>query len=278
MDPRTVPLEAGADERAAADLPLTGRPRQARLFGVRFDLLNADELRAWVRSTLEGPPTTQHIAFSNAEFLLEARRNERLRRYLNGCERNLVDSVGVVHGLAMANGIPRPARLSGTVFVATMCEEAAASGAKVFLFGSKPGVAQRAAAGLQRRAPGLHVCGTADGYAGAERVLAEVRATRPDVLVVCLGNPRQEAWVEDHLAELDLKLVWGAGGALDFYSGDVPLAPAWVQRAGLEWLFRLVTNFSVARLRRQLGLAQFAALVARARMRRALRERGERRS
>ena len=85
---------------------------------------------------------------------------------------------------------------------------------------------------------------------------------------MCLGNPRQEYWVEDHLAELDLKLVWGAGGALDFYSGDVPLAPDWVQRAGFEWLFRLVTNFSIARLRRQLRLVQFMALVLAERLRR----------
>ena len=249
--------------------PSPGRgPRTASLFGVEFDLLVADELRAWVRATLEGPPRTRHVAFSNAEFLLEARRNERLTRYLNACDLNLVDGIGVVLGLASVNGIPRPERLSGTVFVATMCQEAAATGSRVFLFGSKPGVAERAATGLARLAPGLVVCGTADGYDDAARVMDEVRRTRPDVLVVCLGNPRQEEWVEDHLSELDLKLVWGAGGALDFYSGDVPLAPDWVQRAGFEWLFRLLTNFSLARLRRQLRLIGFVVLIAAARVRR----------
>ena len=86
--------------------------------------------------------------------------------------------------------------------------------------------------------------------------------------MVCLGNPLQERWIEEHIGELDLKLVWGAGGALDFYSGDVPLAPDRVQRAGLEWLFRLVTNFSIARLRRQLGLIEFVGLVIRGRVQR----------
>ena len=98
--------------------------------------------------------------------------------------------------------------------------------------------------------------------------MSRIRETRPDVVSVCLGNPLQEAWVEDHLGELDLKLVWGAGGALDFYSGDVPLAPDWVQRVNLEWLYRLVTNFSIARLRRQLRLAEFVSLVIRGRLRR----------
>jgi N-acetylglucosaminyldiphosphoundecaprenol N-acetyl-beta-D-mannosaminyltransferase len=254
-------LDRGPETPRAGD-----RSASATLFGVRFDLLTPGELRAWVRAVLAGPDANHHVAFSNSEFVLEARRNGRLRRYLNGCELNLVDGIGVVYALRLLTG-RRPHRLSGTTFVATMCEEAAASGARVFLFGSRPGVAERAAAGLERRAPGLQVCGTVDGFDGARDVLAKVREAAPDVLVVCLGNPRQEAWVEDHLDELNLKLVWGAGGALDFYSGDVPLAPGWVQRAGLEWLFRLVTNFSIARLRRQLQLVTFVGLVLRERVR-----------
>jgi N-acetylglucosaminyldiphosphoundecaprenol N-acetyl-beta-D-mannosaminyltransferase len=249
-----------------------GSSRSATLFGVRFDLLTSTELRTWVREALAGPAETRHIAFSNSEFLLEARRNERLRRYLNGCDLNMADGIGVVYAFRLLTR-RRPQRLSGTVFVATMCEEAAAVGARVFLFGSSPGVADRAAAGLARRVPGLEVCGTADGFAGARNVLDQVREAAPDVLVVCLGNPLQEQWVEDHLGELDLKLVWGAGGALDFYSGDVPLAPDWVQRAGFEWLFRLVTNFSVARLKRQARLVEFVALVVRERVRRGGRRR-----
>lgn len=261
--------ERGQSGVGRADGP-DGRAR-ASLLGVDFDLWTGQQLRGWVRSVLEGPPQNRHIAFSNSEFVLEARRNGRFRRYLNECDHNFVDGIGVVYGLWLARGIRRPQRLSGTVFVATMCEEAAASGARVFLFGSRPGVATRAAAGLERLAPGLLVCGTADGYEGASGVLEQVRAAAPDVLVVCLGIPAQERWVEDHIGELSVKLVWGAGGALDFYSGDVPLAPQWVQRAGLEWLFRLVTNFSVARLRRQMRLVEFIGLVVRERVRRGRR-------
>jgi N-acetylglucosaminyldiphosphoundecaprenol N-acetyl-beta-D-mannosaminyltransferase len=239
------------------------------LFGVGFDLLREEELRAWVRGVLSGPPETRHIAFSNSEFVLEARRNGRLRRYLNGCDLNLVDGIGVVYAFRLVTGIRPPERLSGTSFVALLCEEAAASGARLFLFGARPGVAVRAAAMLEGRAPGLQICGVADGYEGARHVLEQVGAAAPDILMVCLGNPLQERWIEEHISELGLKLVWGAGGALDFYSGDVPFAPGWVQRAGLEWLFRLVTNFSAARLRRQLGLIEFVGLAVRGRIGRA---------
>jgi N-acetylglucosaminyldiphosphoundecaprenol N-acetyl-beta-D-mannosaminyltransferase len=243
-----------------------GRP-EAWLLGVRFDLYTRAELRAWIRELLASPARTIHIAFSNSEFLLEARRNPRLRSYLNRCDWNFVDSTGVMAGLGFVNRIPRPVRLSGTVFVAMLCEEAAKTGASIFLFGSAPGVAERAAEGLARRAPGLVVAGTADGFGDAATVMDRIRETRPDIVSVCIGNPAQEFWVEDHLPELDLKLVWGAGGALDFYSGDVPLAPDWVQRAGFEWLFRLVTNFSLARLKRQLRLVQFVGLVVAERLR-----------
>jgi len=279
-----VDHERGGDGTAGlileAEVPLgpsTGRPSapldRASLFGIQFDLLTAQELRTWVGAVLTGPAETRHIAFSNSEFVLEARRNERLRRYLNGCSLNLVDGIGVVYAFRLMTGIRPPERLSGTNFVAMLCDEAAAAGARLFLFGARPGVATRAAAALERRTPGLQICGAVDGFAGAHDVLEQIRAAAPDVLMVCLGNPLQERWVEEHIGELDLKLVWGAGGALDFYSGDVPLAPGWVQRGGLEWLFRLVTNFSVARLRRQLGLIELVGLVVRGRLRRARRRR-----
>jgi N-acetylglucosaminyldiphosphoundecaprenol N-acetyl-beta-D-mannosaminyltransferase len=265
-------------DEVASQAGVTGAARRAEasLLGVRFDLYTRAELRAWIRELLAAPARNVHIAFSNSEFLLEARRNPRLRDYLNHCDWNFVDSTGVMAGLGFVNRIPRPVRLSGTVFVAMLCEEAAKTGDSIFLFGSKPGVAERAGERLARRAPGLRVAGTADGFGDAATVMDRIRETKPDIVSVCIGGPAQEFWVEDHLAELDLKLVWGAGGALDFYSGDVPLAPDWIQRAGLEWLFRLVTNFSFARLRRQLRLVHFVGLVVAERLRRGRRRRATR--
>jgi N-acetylglucosaminyldiphosphoundecaprenol N-acetyl-beta-D-mannosaminyltransferase len=236
---------------------------RAMLFGIKFDLLDASKLRAWLRDVLVAPTPQRRIAFSNPEFLLEAHRNEELRRYLNGCTLNLVDGAGIVHALRLVRGIRVPDRLTGTNFVPMLCEEAAAAGASLFLFGGRPGVGARAAAALEAGHPGLRIVGTVDGFDGAEGVVERIRAARPVVVMVCLGNPQQERWIEAHAARLDCKLVFGNGGALDFWSGDVPKAPDWVQRAGFEWLFRLATNFSVARLRRQMRLVLFVGLVLR---------------
>lgn len=254
--------ELRSDEQASSRT----RPHvRASVFGIEFDLLDDDKLREWLRAILNGPVNRHRIAFSNPEFVLEAMSNDDLREYLNSCSLNLIDGVGILHAFRAIHGVRAPGRITGTNFVAMVCEESVLANARVFLFGGRPGVAARASAVLQSRYRGLDVCGVADGFGSAEGALQQIRAARPDVLMVCLGNPRQERWLQENLHHLDVKLAFGNGGALDFWSGDVPKAPSWVQRAGIEWLFRLVTNFSMVRLKRQLRLVKFLRLVVRAR-------------
>ena len=249
-------------------------PAEAWLLGVRFDLYSREQLRAWIRTLLAAPPRTLHIAFSNAEFVLEAGRNRRLRDYLNGCDHNFVDSTGVMlragdrerhpaTGAAVGHRVRRHAVRGGRE------EPAPASSC------SDRGPASRSArpraCGAERPACGWSGRPTASGTPPRSWT-ASTRRSRTSSRSAS-GIRIQEYWVEDHLPDLEVKLVWGAGGALDFYSGDVPLAPDWVQRAGFEWLFRLVTNFSLARLRRQLMLIRFVGLVVAARLSRGRRRR-----
>ena len=170
------------------------------MFGLRFDLLTTADLRAWVRAVLTGPADGHRVAFTNPEFVLVAREDDQLRRYLNGCSLNLVDGIGLVWALRAVPGVHVPERLTGTSFVPLLCDEAAATGARLFLFGGRPGVASRAGVALEERTPGLRICGAVDGFAGADGVLDQILAAAPDVLMVCLGNPRQERWIEEHLA------------------------------------------------------------------------------
>jgi N-acetylglucosaminyldiphosphoundecaprenol N-acetyl-beta-D-mannosaminyltransferase len=248
---------AGSDEFA------TRTPN--RLFGIAFDLIDAEELRRWTRAALLGEERGRRIAFSNPEFVIETLGNSSLREYLNTCELNVIDGTGLLLAFRYVHGLCPPERLTGTNYVALLAEEVRATGSRLFLFGGRPGVATRARARLEALYPGLTVCGCRDGFDGASDVLEAIRAAKPDALMVCLGNPKQEQWIKANAPALPLKLVFGNGGALDFWSGDVPTAPAVIQRAGLEWLFRLVTNFSGARLRRQLRLAEFVRMTVRER-------------
>src|SRR6185369_5501424 len=130
-----------------------------------------------------------------------------------------------------------PANLNGTDFLPPLL---AAARAPVFLLGSRPGVAERAAGRLA--ASGAEVAGTCDGYAGMAdnaALVAAINASGARILVAALGNPLQERWLLEHRAELAAPLLIGAGALLDFLAGEVSRAPAWARRARLEWLYRL---------------------------------------
>jgi N-acetylglucosaminyldiphosphoundecaprenol N-acetyl-beta-D-mannosaminyltransferase len=150
------------------------------------------------------------------------------------------DGVGVILA-ARILGVPLTERVAGIDLALALAAEVARSGGRLFLFGGAPGVAEAAAAELQRRHPALRVTGTQHGYLGADdepRVIERIREARPDVLFVALGAPRQERWIRRWRAELPVAIAIGVGGSLDVFAGRVARAPGWMQRAGLEWLYR----------------------------------------
>jgi N-acetylglucosaminyldiphosphoundecaprenol N-acetyl-beta-D-mannosaminyltransferase len=123
-----------------------------------------------------------------------------------------------------------------------LCQVAAKLGRSVFLLGAGPGVAELAGQKLQERVPGLEIAGVQDGYFKPEdepAIIARIQAARPAVLFVALGIPRQEIWIRAHLEELGVPVCVGVGGSFDVISGLKQRAPVWMQRAGVEWLYRV---------------------------------------
>lgn len=144
-------------------------------------------------------------------------------------------------------GAPLKARVAGAALLPALCERAAERGWRVFFMGGHPGVADQAASRLTARFPGLLIVGRyappfgfESDTAESERIVKMVRAARPDLLFVGVGAPKQEKWSAAHLGALGVPLVPCVGAAFDFAAGSVRRAPAWMQRAGLEWLFRLL--------------------------------------
>jgi N-acetylglucosaminyldiphosphoundecaprenol N-acetyl-beta-D-mannosaminyltransferase len=122
-----------------------------------------------------------------------------------------------------------------------ICERARDRSYSVYLLGARPGVADDAARILRSRCPGLRVVGTHHGYFAPEEEPAIVHAiaeARPDILFVAFGAPKQEKWIRRHLAELRVPVAIGVGGSFDVIAGRVARAPQWMQRAGVEWLYR----------------------------------------
>jgi N-acetylglucosaminyldiphosphoundecaprenol N-acetyl-beta-D-mannosaminyltransferase len=141
---------------------------------------------------------------------------------------------------------PLPERVAGSDLVPALLS-AAPPGLRVFLLGAGPGVAERATEEIGRRWPGVEVVGRASPPPGFEHdsraneaLIAEIAAADPQVLVVGLGAPKQELWVEAHRSRLTVPVALCVGATIDFLAGHRSRAPRWMQRAGLEWLFRIL--------------------------------------
>ncbi len=193
-------------------------------------------------------------------------RDGDFRDLLNGAALVLPDSVGVILG-AKILGTPLKEKVSGVDFAERMAALLEQEGRSLYLLGGKPGVAEAAAGKLRERYPRLAVRGTADGYFRDEdAVVARVRAASPDVLFVCLGSPKQERFMRAHLGDVEGCLMLGLGGTLDAIAGTVKRAPLWMQRAGLEWFYRLLKE--PRRFRRMLRLPKFLFAVIGKRLKR----------
>jgi N-acetylglucosaminyldiphosphoundecaprenol N-acetyl-beta-D-mannosaminyltransferase len=182
------------------------------------------------------------IVTSDTPSIVRARDDAEYQEIVRAADLVTADGRGVVW-MARVLGLPMRERVSGVDLVERICRRAVDRHYSAYLLGAMPGVAEEAAQALSARCPGLRIAGTDHGYfsddeeAGVVRRIAEAR---PDILFVALGAPRQEKWIRRHIAELQVPVAIGVGGAFDVLAGRVPRAPAWMQRAGLEWLFRLL--------------------------------------
>lgn len=234
------------------------------ILGVRVHAVTyAQTLDLMARWIAQGGP--HQIATVNPEFVMAAQRDARFRSVLNAADLCVPDGVGLLWA-ARRLGYRLPERVTGSDLVPLTAARAAREGWRLFLLGAGPGVARRTADLLAQRNPGLAVVGVAEGSpaeAEAEGLIEIIRSAAPDVLFVAYGAPAQDLWIARYGPRLGVPVMMGVGGAFDHIAGVRRRAPQWVQRIGLEWLFRLITQ--PWRWRRQLALPRFVWAVLRSR-------------
>ena len=202
-----------------------------------------------------------YIVTPNPEIVWIARRDEALRGAINSAGLVLPDGIGIILGSRILGTPLRGGRVPGIDFAASLLEKMAQSGKSVFLLGAKTGIAELAGQRLEGKYPGLIIAGAADGYfTDDEAVINEINKAQPDVLFVCLGSPKQEQWMAGNIERLNVKLCAGLGGSLDVFAGKVMRAPVFMQKLGLEWLYRLVCE--PRRIKRMIKLPLFVLAVA----------------
>ncbi len=204
--------------------------------------------------------TPHQVVTLNAEIAYRAYREARLQEVINRAALVTADGAGIVWA-ARKLGTPLPQRVTGIDLLEALAEAGSRQGWRFYLYGAAPGVAARAAKRLTVTYPGLKIAGSSHGYLAAAdmpQLLAEIKAARPQVLLVGLGAPKQEYWIAEHLQELEIPVAMGVGGSFDVLAGVAKRAPLWLQRLNLEWLYRIITG---KRFKRALALPRFMLAV-----------------
>lgn len=259
-------MQMTAARTFAAAQPVTPPLPTVPLFGTEVVSATPEAVMA----DLLAPGAQRRVVFVNAHCANVLARDPIYAAAVQTADRVLPDGIGVEQAARM-QGHELAANLNGTDFVPRLLREAAARGLLVFLFGAAPGVAAAAAARLARDTPGLRIAGHRDGYAGAadsNAAIAAINASGADILLVAMGVPAQDVWLDRHAHRLAPRLLMGVGALFDFLSGRVARAPAPLRRARLEWLWRLALEPRRLARRYLLGNLAFLAREGRAALRR----------
>jgi N-acetylglucosaminyldiphosphoundecaprenol N-acetyl-beta-D-mannosaminyltransferase len=221
--------------------PVTDEISSIDILGVPVARLTATEALQRIERLYERAQPAL-VAYVNAHTLNLASRDAGYRAVLTKSDIVLNDGSGVALA-ARLKGASFPENLNGSDFNPRIVELAAARGWPVFLLGAASGVAEKAAAELVRRYPALLVVGTHEGYFEPDDspgIAEAVRSSGAHLLLVAMGNPGQELWLSRYLADTGARIGVGVGAFFDFTAGVVPRAPAWMNRWGIEWIYRLL--------------------------------------
>ena len=212
-----------------------------------MDPMTVEELQAEIKRLARSGERSL-VLNVNAHCLNLCYDDPALRRFFNGADVVFCDGAGVMLAARILGGYI-PARITYADWAWRLAAFAEAEGLSLFLLGARPGVAERAARRLEARHPGLDLSGVRHGYfdhaAGSpenETVLQEIKAARPDILLVGLGMPLQERWLMENRHRIEAGVALTGGAVFDYVSGELRRGPRFLTDNGFEWLARLLVE------------------------------------
>lgn len=225
----TAPAAQGEIERDTAEV-----------LGCRIDRVDMEQAVAICERAVRDRCLLQHVAI-NAAKLIAMRSDPELSAVIEACELVTADGQAVVWASRLL-GEPLPCRVAGIDLMHRLFASAERNGFGIYILGARTAVLEEAVRRIREAHPGLRIVGYRHGYFDAaqdQAVAEEIAATSPDMLFVAMSTPRKERFIAAHREALGVPFVMGVGGAIDVVAGLTRRAPIWMQRAGLEWLFRL---------------------------------------
>lgn len=236
---------------------------KTNVLGVQYDNVTMAEALQCARTIL-CENETAYCVTPNAEMAYDALHNAEFCNVLNSASLVLPDGAGVVLGAKILK-TPLKQKVAGVEFAQNMLPIYEELGSRLFLLGSKPGIAEQAAEKMLQKHPKLCICGTHDGYFQDENEVIDcINNAAADVVYVCLGAPKQELFMYRNREKLNVRLMVGLGGTLDSIAGTVKRAPKWMIKLQLEWLYRLIKE--PRRIGRMMRLPKFVFAAVKKRM------------
>jgi N-acetylglucosaminyldiphosphoundecaprenol N-acetyl-beta-D-mannosaminyltransferase len=234
-------LQAAPLQMSNIDYPMVPK---ANVLGVG---VSAIDLAQGTKLILEAVRRNQkgYVAVTGVHGVSEAQADSDFRRILNSAFLNTPDGMPMTW-VGRLQGFKKMDRVYGPDLMLELCAASTDGGVRHFFYGGAPGVAEALRLSLESRFPGVRICGT---YTPPFRPLnpeeesdlaTQISSLRPDIFWVGLSTPKQERFMAAYLHKLSVKIMIGVGAAFDIHSGRVRQAPYWMQRSGLEWLFRLI--------------------------------------
>jgi N-acetylglucosaminyldiphosphoundecaprenol N-acetyl-beta-D-mannosaminyltransferase len=185
--------------------------------------------------------TPHYVAVVNVAKVVQMRSDKELERSVLSADLIGADGVPLVW-VSRLFGTPLPGRVNGTDLMYRLLERANEKNYRIFFFGATEEALEKVLEVVRKQYPGVQIAGSQHGYFAAAEELAivqKIRNAQPDILFIAFGTPKKELWVKKYMSAMGVPLIHGVGGSFDVLAGVIPRAPLWMQRAGLEWLFRL---------------------------------------
>ena len=231
------------------------------ILGVKFDNVSTEESSRRIKDLVVkgrlGRPS--YLVKPNAEIVTYAQKDNEFKAVLNSAGLATPDGIGLLLASRIL-GNRFKERVGGPDLMESILRLAAQNGYSVFFLGSRPHVVEKLVKVVKRSFPKVRIAGFHHGYFEKDtKVIELITKSKPDILFVALGFPKQETWIHENLRKIKVPLYVAEGGSFDFISGEVARAPKGLRNIGLEWLFRLI--FQPSRIKRQLALPKFLWLV-----------------
>ena len=237
------------------------------MLGVPVDDVTMEETLDVIDAMIATRRVHQHVVV-NVSKVVQASRDPGIRAILDSCDLVNVDGQPVIWASRLLGHGLRE-RVPGVDLMQHLIARAAVRGYGVFLLGARGDVVTAVERRIRREHPGLHIAGARHGYwepADEAGIADAVAASGADILFLAIGSPAKEQFLARWKDSMSIPLVMGVGGSFDVYAGRTKRAPGWMQRAGLEWLYRVLQEPRRLWYRYLSDAPQFAWLVVRARM------------